>query len=251
MVRRVLFAFVCLLSVVCFNACKKSKSTTASASAIVFPEDADLPYDTSGYQGVFAADILFDSTKGHREGKMMFNAWFTQKASKGFVDSISIGANGRSLIGYGRYFSTSTPEFTPGVNFRPDTPLAWTMTGIQGTEFSYSNANTFPSYKINLPDTITKTRNNKFTFNASTLLDADTVIMKLLIPAANNTVNTLIYRSGKAGATVTLDSTFVNSVANHSIGVVINVFNKQDQTINGYKYLFVREYSFGRNVWFK
>jgi len=251
LVKRLVVIFLCLFSVGYFVACKKKKSAAVAVTyPLTFPAYADLPYDTTFIDAVFSANILFDSTKAHREYNIYFATWFTQKVSAGFIDSVVINANSLTLGGAGYYLSASFNQSVPPVGFSPDTSVAWSMTGITGYDFTYTNTDSFPTYNVYLPDTISKGRNNTFVFNATTVLNADTVLLKLIIPQGKDTTTLRYYASPTTGSIV-IDPSLISSITGRDVGVIVSVFNHEPLTVNGYKYLFVKEYSFGRNVWFK
>lgn len=228
------------------TSCKKGTSTDPPEPAIVFPAYSDLPYDTSALHGVFSANLLFDSTASVRQSNLYFTAWFTDKVTQGFRDSLEVHANARTLTPYGNYFATATGLYTPAAGFIPDTSIAWSIDGGPGNAFTYTNIDSFPVYRTGIPDTIAKGRNNTFTFDGSSVANADKVLLKVLVANAPP-VQFVINPPGS----ITLDESFIASLANKRIGVTVSVFNREPLAFNGKNYLFVREYTLGRSVWFK
>ncbi len=229
-----------------FTSCKKNKSAVAGEPVLEFPTYSDLPYDTSGIDGVLSVNLLFDSTKEKRESNLYFTAWFTQKTTQGFRDSLVIYANGRSLAGNGNYFTAAIGKYDPGMHFIPDTSIAWSVNAGVGNMFTYTATDTFPAYHLGLPDTIATGRNDTFRFDSNLVHYADIVLVKLIVPGGQ----TILYPVATTGR-VALDKGLISGIANKDIGVTVSVFNRQSLIFNNKKYLFVKEYTLGRNVWFK
>jgi hypothetical protein len=231
--------------------CKKKKHDDSPvASPFVFPANADIPYDTTAVDGIFSANITLDTTQGNIRCNLYFNAWFTHLVSNGFTDSATIIANARTLKASKRFFTANIGEFAPTGNFDPDTSVAWQMTGVPPSDFTYHEGRGFPKCAVSLPDTLTS-GSSAFTFDTVSVALADTAILKLLVPVSKDSTKEIRYSVGPHTGKFALDTAVIKSLANKNIGVVISVFNHQPATLKGMKYFFIREYSLGKNVWFK
>ena len=251
--KRLVIICVCVLGMCHFLACKKSNipAVTAAATAI-FPGDTQVPYDTSGVSGVFLSRLSLDSSGVTAQCNLSFSAWFTHRVTKGFADSAIVIANGRTLTEQGNYLTANTGSFIPPTGFKADTPVAWIVKGNAQGSFGYANTDSFPAYTAALPDTVSATLNNTFVFNTSTVADADTILFQLVMPVnKDSSVTVLSYYGNPSGGNITLEKGITGMLAKKSIGVFVSVFNHQVLTINGSKHMFIKQYTLGRNVWFK
>lgn len=251
MQQRITSFCLCVFIAVGIISCNKSRqSDPVDITAITFPSHSDMPYDTSHVAAAFSSELLYDSVNHHREANLYFTAWFPQNVTDSFVNVAVVNANGRQLTRNGRTFMAAVGKFVPTDNFRPDTTVSWAMSGSPDFTFSYTNTDSFPEYKVPLPDTLVSGKSYNFYFDNNTTHNVDFVQMRLIVPT-NDTSSTVTLYYGPPGNPVILNDDLVKTLSGKKIGILISVFNHRTAVQNNNKYIFVKEYTYGRNVWFK
>lgn len=176
-------------------------------------------------------------------------ATFTN-GSAALVDAGTVSVNNINLEKQSNnsYIKMATTGMTTA-DLKYSSGVSWNVTGgINGVSaISYNHGTNFPNYTEELPATITKSNSLSFTFNASTVQNADSVYV--FIGSTGN--KTFIRGYSPTAGNIKIsgnDLTGIPNVSDNTAFLEVVPVKFAVETIGGKRYTFIKEQAVVRNV---
>jgi hypothetical protein len=238
---------VLLMAFVFACGCRKKEDKPASGNccSTSYTSDLSQPYDTTGVADVFVAQIVADSTATGSKDSVYFFATTGMR-----TDSTQIIANGRELVRSLTVFKSAAQVYSADTTTNAY-PVAWILSGNGNLNFSYTSTDTFPACSISIPDTIVNGLNNVFYFSTDVIAHADTVEVTIATALVQDSVTKLKYYATAPIGKVTIPDDIILAIKDQSVRVTVSACSHRYVVINGYKRLFVKQYTTTNLAWFR
>ncbi|MBL7682430.1 MAG: hypothetical protein JNK00_03630 [Flavipsychrobacter sp.] len=179
-------------------------------------------------------------------------AFYNTPGGSTFVDAGTVSVNNNNLekASNNAYTKLATTGLTPSsLDFGSGSSAksAWNVSGSGSvTAFSYTHTATFPDYSGTVPSSVTKASGLSFSFNSSTLSGADSVIVVI---AAGSTTITKTYAANAGTVNISASDLSALPTVSDNTGIIeVCPYRWIFNTINGKKYVFIKEQAVVKNI---